>query len=237
MATTVDISYIQSKLYEDLKPTGWANLLRSFLVSSDFTLILEQLLELTQDKKRFTPTLKDVFAPFHGCSYTDLHTVFINREPFNEIGEASGLAFDSSRLNKEHYVTAKIFDAVQRTIYVDSPYSRDTDLTRWANQGILLLNANLTVGVNNSFSHTEIWKPFTAFLLDALNSYNQGLHFVFFGKDVVNLASNINIEHHYKYFVEHPTTASQNKGTWESSNIFPILSKSIQKNYNKTITW
>lgn len=237
MTTTVDISSIQQKIYDNLKPSGWATVLRSFILGGEFTQILTTLYAYSKDDRRFTPPLKDVFAAFHACPYSELHTVFIEREPFNEINQANGIIFDSSRMDKEHYCTTKVFDAIQRTIYVDSPYSRDMDLTRWSSQGILLLSANLTVEINKSCTHTELWKPFTAFLLDTLNIYNPGLHFVFFGKEVLNLSNSINIQRQYKYFVQHPTTAAQNKSIWDSANIFPILTKSIQKNYNKTIIW
>lgn len=235
--TSVDIPSIQETIYENMKPSGWANLLRSFMLSGDFTLILQQLYELTVDKKRFTPTIKEMFRAFIECPYKDLHTVFVNREPFMAINTANGIAFDSSVSGREHPYTGLIFDAIQRTVYPGEVYNRDLNLSRWANQGILLYNATLTVQIDKPYTHNKIWEPFTAFLLDTLSIHNAGLHFVFVGADVKHLGNMINSRAHYKYAIPHPSTAAQSKGIWDSQNIFPILLKQVKRNFKQDIIW
>lgn len=237
MITTVDIPTIQQKLYENLKESGWANLLKSFLLSVDFTEILEKLYNLSTDKKRFTPALKDIFNAFIECPYKNLHTVIITKEPITDVNVSNGIPFDCSRSGREHPHTTQLFDAVQRTIYLNEPYNRDLSLSRWSNQGVLLLSSSLTVQIDKSSTHIQLWKPFMAFLLDTLNIYNQGLHFVFMGDDVKHLNTAINVKRHYKFSVPHPSTAAQNRGIWDSQNIFPILTQSIQKNYKQKIIW
>ena len=100
-----------------------------------------------------------------------------------------------------------------------------------------MLNTNLTVQFNKASTHDQIWKPFTAFVLDTLNTTNQGLIFVFIGDDVKQWSSMVNVKAHYKFAIPHPGTASQSKEIWDSQNIFPILSKLIHKNYKRTIVW
>lgn len=241
MTTQVDISAIQAQLYEKLKSSGWAAVLQPFLLSAEFTDLLNKLHTEKLEDRRFTPLLRDVFTPFYTCPVKDLHTVLIAKEPFLSIGESNGIAFDCSNLEKENPWTTQIFDAINRTVYPADTYDRELGLTRWSEQGILILTADLTVQLEKSGSHNHIWKPFTAFLLDTLNTLNSGLHFVFIGEDVKYLTPMVNIKNHYKFFVQHPRTFGQNKGVnkgiWDSENIFPILQKSIQKNYNKKIIW
>lgn len=237
MTTSVDIDSIQQKLYESLKPSGWAPVLQTFLLSSDFTDLLKKLYAELEASRRFTPLLKEVFTAFYECPVKDLHTILVLKEPYTEINSSSGIALDCSKTSKEHPWLGQVFDAIERTVYKREDYERDLNLTRWANQGILLLSANLTTQINAPGRHGSIWNPFTTFLLDTLNSNNCGLHFVFIGDDVKYLTPMINIKAHYKFFIQHPRTYGQNKGVWDSENIFPILSKSIQKNYNKTIVW
>lgn len=234
MTKSVDLTEIQQKLYDSLKLSGWANLLKSFLLSSDFTDILTQLYNETTEKRNFTPMLKDIFNAFIACPYKDLHTIIVTKEPFVTIGCANGIPFDCSKTEKEQYATTQLFDAITRTVYFDK-YKRDLSLTRWANQGVLLLNSSLTVQIDKPDSHTQIWKPFIAFLLDTLNIYNRGLHFVFMGDDVKDLAKVINVKAHYKFMVSHPTVTTERR--WDSQNIFPILTRSIYKNYKYKMIW
>ena len=237
MNKTVDLFAIQQKLYESLKPSGWASVLKSFLLGTEFTTILEQLYNLSTEGKKFTPALKDIFKAFEYCPFNDLHTVFITKEPFYKINVANGLAFDSSKAPNEHIYSTFVLDAVERTVYPYKTCKRDPDLSRWAKQGILLFNSNLTVQIDKANTHTMIWKPFTSFLLDTLSTLNAGLVFVFVGDDVKHLGKLVNSVTHYKYAIPHPSTGVDNKGLWDSQNIFPVISNIIHKNIKRTIVW
>ncbi len=80
MIETVNIQEIKEKMYEKLKNSGWAEKLRIFILSSDFDKILENLLDLTRENKRFTPPLKHVFRAFEECPYSDLKVVIIGQD-------------------------------------------------------------------------------------------------------------------------------------------------------------
>ena len=236
MIKSIDIDAIQLKLFNSLKESGWSNLLKSFLLSYDFTIILEQLYQEMIEDRRFTPGLKDIFKPFIECPYSELHTVLITKEPFVDLNLSNGIPFDCSN-NKEHVHTKFLLDEVESTIYKDEFYEHNTDFRPWCNQGILMLHTSLTTQLYKGGKHESIWHPFTAFLLDSLNVYNKGLIFVFMGEDVKKYASFIDKNLHYKYAVTHPATAGQNKGIWDSEDIFNKISKLVKANYNKRIIW
>jgi uracil DNA glycosylase len=76
----VDLRDTQIKLYERLKPSGWGDVLKTFLLSTDFESILETLLKQAKEGKRFTPQLKLVFKAFEECPLKDLKVVVIGQD-------------------------------------------------------------------------------------------------------------------------------------------------------------
>ena len=72
MSQTLNIQDLQLKLYEKLKPSGWSDKLKTFVMSNDFELILNRLVKDVGENKRFTPELKYLFGAFEACPYNDL---------------------------------------------------------------------------------------------------------------------------------------------------------------------
>lgn len=77
---TVDLKDIQSKLYQRLKPSGWGDKLKGFLLSDDFYTILDFLLTEAMENKRFTPTMKQLFKAFEECPYSSLKVVIVGQD-------------------------------------------------------------------------------------------------------------------------------------------------------------
>lgn len=227
----IDITNIQNKLYNSLKPSGWDALLKGFMLSNDFKEIISTLYEQTLDGKRFTPVVADMFAAFRECPYNGLTTVFVTEEPFTGINESNGIAFDSSRCKYEHPVTTALLKEVNSAIYPNREYLSSRELKSWSEQGILLLHANLTAQIDKPGSHTIIWKPFTGYLLDMLNSYKHPLVFVFFGQETHKLASIIKNPHHVKFTTEYPGKL------WISGNLFNRVEQFVHEHHNKKIIW
>jgi len=77
---SVNLQEVQMKLYERLKPSGWGDKLKGFLLSDDFGKILEVLLAEARDNRRFTPVIKQLFRAFEECPYSDLKVVMIGQD-------------------------------------------------------------------------------------------------------------------------------------------------------------
>jgi uracil-DNA glycosylase len=130
-----------------------------------------------------------------------------------------------------------MFDEIERTVYDGEGYSRDPDLTRWADQGVLLLNSALTTTISKAGVHQILWRPFMAFLLDMLSWYNPGLVYVFMGKVAQQWADGMPDNCH-KLFVSHPASAAhQSLETWDSKDIFNEVNKLLHKMNGEKITW
>jgi len=232
----MNLQEIKQKMFEKLKPNGWDKLLKSFIFSSEFDEILTKLWNLSQEDKRFTPPLKQVFKAFEECPYDKLQIVFIGQDPYPQLGVADGISFSCSNTNKLQPSLKYILQEVDRTVYDNHVISEDFDLKRWSNQGILMLNTALTTEVGKIGSHYDIWKPFTAYLLDLLNNYNPGLIYVYMGKKAEEW-SNLTNGDNYMFTVKHPASAAYNGSKWDSNNIFNKISELVKKNNGQIITW
>ena len=231
------ISEIKQKLFEKLEPSGWGRVFKSFIFSSDFDEILTRLYNLSNADKRFTPPLKQVFRAFEECPYDKLKVIIIGQDPYPKLGVADGISFSCSNTNKLQPSLRYILEEVNRTVYNGHEVSTDVDLTRWANQGVLMLNTALTVEVGKIGSHYAIWKDFTAYLLDTLNNYNPGLIYGYLGKKAEEWSALTNDDNNYKFFAKHPASAAYNGSKWDSDNVFLKIDSIIGNVYGEKITW
>lgn len=231
----VNLPVIQQKLYEKLKASGWGDKLKTFILSDDFLKILTQLLEESNRGERFTPVMKQLFRAFEECPYEELKVVVIGQDPYPKAGIADGISFSASNTDETPASLRHIFKELNRTVY-DETHENDKDLTRWANQGVLMLNTALTTTAGKIGTHVDLWKPFTAFLMDMLSHYNSGLIYVFMGAKAKEWAKMVN-QNNYKMFTIHPAAAAYRGGNWDSGDVFNAINKVLKENHNEEIKW
>lgn len=238
MTEQINLEDIKLKLIERLRTSSWADKLKGFLQSSDFDKILAELYRLREDGKRFTPPLKQVFRAFEECPYDKLKVIMIGQDPYPYINVADGLAFSCSMTDKVQPSLKNIFAAIDSTVYPEQTIEHNPNLTRWANQGILLLNSALTCQVDKIGSHYNVWKEFIAYTMDILNYTDSGLIFVLMGKQAQELESMIG-EHHHIIKVSHPASAAYTKTVWDCGDMFNEINKIINGQNGPTfkINW
>jgi uracil-DNA glycosylase len=238
------IPELQQKIYELLKPSGWGQKLKLFLLSEDFAQIIDTLRQESEDGHKFTPIVKNMFNAFIQCPYNDLKVVMLNQDPYLEAGASDGMAFSCSNFDKEHKILKCIFDEIERTVYPSTAPNDhipreeyDKNLTRWANQGILLLNVPLTCQVGIPEKHIKLWEPFFTYLFQILSDYNTGIVYVYFGKKVTVWSKNTTAQN-YKFFCIHPLNGVLDKEQkWNSNDLFNNINKILFSLYNEKITW
>lgn len=143
------------------------------------------------------------------------------------------MAFSCGITKKAQPSLKLIFESIDRT------KEHDPDLTRWANQGVLLLNTALTCEIDKIGSHINIWKDFIAYLIDFLNFTNRGLIFILLGKHAQELEPLIG-SNHYVLKASHPNTAFYDKTyKWNCEGIWEKANKIIEENNGKEfcISW
>jgi len=229
MTKTVDLAEIKCKLIEKLTPSGWATKLRGFILSSDFDKILDKLLAERDANKRFTPPLKHVFRAFEECPEKDLKIIMIGQDPYPHFGVADGIAFSCGLTQKPQPSLKNMFEAIEETVFQGYPTYQDPDLTRWANQGVLMLNSALTTQLDKVGTHYDIWKDFIMYVLDMLSLTNSGLIFMLLGAKAQELESVIG-QNHYILKASHPASAAYTKTVWDCNDIFNKANEIIAKN-------
>jgi uracil-DNA glycosylase len=161
----------------------------------------------------------------------------VGQDPYPGIHQADGIAFSLSEVTEIQPSLKYMLDAVNRTVYNGVSASRDMNLKRWSNQGVLMLNVALTTSIGKVGQHYLIWKPFIAYLFDWLTWNNNGLVYIYMGKKAEEWSDSVN-DNNYKFYVTHPAAASYNHYLeWDCKNVFQQTSDILKKNYNFEIEW
>lgn len=233
----MELLEIKQKMFEKLKFNNWDKVFNSFIFSSEFDDVLNQLYNLSIQDKKFTPPLKQVFRAFEECPYDNLKIVIIGQDPYPQLGVADGISFGCSNTNKLQPSLRYVLDEINRTVYGENPVSTDVDLTRWSNQGILMLNTSLTTEVGKIGQHYDIWKNFTAYLLDYLTHNKENIVYIYMGKKAQEWAD-LTGDNNHKLFVSHPASAAYTKQKhWNSDNVFLKTQVLVKKYFNSEIIW
>jgi len=237
MKSTINIEDIKNKLYNNLKPSGWARILKDFIYSKDFDNIIKELAKQSSEGKRFTPTFKNMFRAFEECPYDKTKVIVVGQDPYPTVDVADGIAFSCKNTPNLQPSIRYILTAINDTVYDGNATSSEQDLTRWANQGVLLLNTALTTTVSKSGQHFKIWQPFTAYLFDWLNWNNSGIVYIYMGKKAEEWRDSVS-DNNYKLIVSHPASAAYTKQQkWECNDVFNHTNKIMHNLYGEKITW
>jgi len=219
-------------LKEKLKGTGWESIIYPYLDSENFYSTLKKLVGFVQDGKRFTPKMKDWFRTFETCYYSNLKVIFIGQDPYPQLGVADGISFSCSHTMKEQPSLRHIFNSLEKQY---PGYERNPDLTRWSEQGVLMLNTALTVEVNKIGSHYSLWRAFTEHLLQKISNDKSHLVVVLLGKKAQEwkkyLKNQTIIE------VEHPAAAAYKGGVWNDKDLFINVNKLLESQGKALINW
>jgi len=225
--------------YDKLFGEGWARILSPFLESDDFKKIGKYLKDQVNSGKRIYPVFDDMFRAFKECPYEKLITVFLTNNAYQN--QMDGLAFSAKKNVSDNDCPeqlTKIFEAVEQDVARGLYLNRNTDLTRWANQGVLLLNCDLsTEGGSKPGIHMDLWKPFIQFVITTLRNYNTGLIYCLIGQQAGHHLLGVNEECNDVYILEHPMLSIKEKRPWRHKNIFSqinIVSKLLN---GTTIDW
>jgi uracil-DNA glycosylase len=233
---TINLEEIQQKLYEKLKPSGWADVLKTFLLADEFKQILHELHKQSSEKDHFTPKLNQLFRAFECCPYDKLKVVIIGQDPYPKKDAADGIAFSCSNLGYPEASLRFIFAEIEKDVHKDGR-EQNPDLKRWSEQGILMLNTALTTQIKRIGQHHELWKPFIGFLLDTFRIQKPGLVYVFLGAKAQEWMRAIPDQGNHKLKASHPASAAYQGSKWNSQELFPKISALVEEHFKETIVW
>jgi uracil-DNA glycosylase len=182
------------------------------------------------------PKGPDIFAAFDHCPFDETKVVIIGQDPYHGPGQANGLCFSVKDKIPHPPSLINIFKEIQTDLGV--PYPQSGNLERWADQGVLLLNATLTVRSHEAGSHQgKGWETFTDAAISKLSEKKEGLVFLLWGGFAKKKQSLIDSTKHHVLTSGHPSPLSANRGYWFGNRHFSQCNKILASKDNKTIAW
>lgn len=177
-----------------------------------------------------------IFNAFNLCPFDRVKVVIIGQDPYHEPGQAQGLSFSVPEGVPFPPSLQNIFKEIQFDL--GRPMPPTGDLTRWAEQGVLLLNATLTVRAHQAASHQRHgWEQFTDAAIRALNAEREHLVFILWGGYARSKAQLINRSRHLVLESVHPSPLSANRGGWFGNHHFSQCNAYLREHGEQEIDW
>lgn len=191
---------------------------KEFIYNTDFSKpnlaeIQAQLNQATQGCNVYPPQ-EQIFSAFNKTPLDQVRVVILGQDPYHEANQANGLAFSVNSGTKMPPSLRNIFKELKDDL--GGELRTNTDLSDWAEQGVLLLNTSLTVIEGQANSMARLWEPFTDAIIQLLNKQEHPIVFVLWGNNARKKKSIINMSRHYVIESAHPSPLSANRGFFGS---------------------
>ena len=230
---------------------SWLDVLYPYL-KDNFEKIKQEIISLS-GSKYICPNYKDIFNCFNFDRHK-LSVVLLGQDPYHTVQRknmdgtliehrvANGLSFSYKKFGDSDNFIPESLKRMLREIHIEvynmelykNPKVFDPDLTRWSEQGVLLLNTALTVCEKEPGSHLKIWKDFTNFVLNYINNYESGIVFILLGNEAKK--TNVNEFLNYRLESGHPSPLNTSSLGF-SGKVFSEANDILLKNNGITILW
>ena len=182
------------------------------------------------------PKGQQIFSAFNHCPLPEVKVVIIGQDPYHGEGQANGLCFSVHDGIPHPPSLVNIFRELNTDLGV--PYPLSGNLERWASQGVLLLNATLTVRANSAGSHQKQgWETFTDAVIKAVSAHCNHVVFMLWGGYAKEKAKLIDPAKHCILTAGHPSPLSANRGYWFGNKHFSQANAYLKSNGKNEIIW
>lgn len=189
----------------------WDELLKDEF-SKEYYLRLRQILINEYRTQRIFPGMYDIFNAMKLTSFNDVKCVIIGQDPYHGEGQAHGLSFSVKKGVAPPPSLVNIFKEIKSDLGIDNT-GKHGELTKWAENGVLLLNSVLTVRANQARSHHGLgWEEFTTDVIKLLNSREKPMVFMLWGADAKAKQQFITNPNHCVLKAAHPSPLSAYNG-------------------------
>lgn len=215
-------------------PQEWKALLKDEFEKEYFIKLTQKVREEYLNGNVF-PSPKNIFRAFESCSPADVKVVILGQDPYHTPGVADGLAFSTPSTNQIPPSLQNIFKEIEQEFH--TPRSTNPDLSRWATQGVLLLNASLSVRSGAANSHAEYgWHIFTDAVIHALSEHTEHVVFLLWGAFAGKKAELIDSSKHLILRSVHPSPLSVHRGFYGCGH-FKKANEYLKKHERDVIDW
>lgn len=182
------------------------------------------------------PKGSEIFNAFNHCSFENTKVVIIGQDPYHGIGQANGLCFSVKDGIQHPPSLINIFKEIETDLGIS--YPKSGNLMPWADQGVLLLNATLTVRAHQAGSHqNKGWEQFTDAVIKIVSEKKQNLVFLLWGGFAKKKKRLIDVSKHSVLETGHPSPLSANRGYWFGNKHFSKTNYLLQQVGQTLIDW
>ena len=179
--------------------------------AKDYFMRLTQFVREEYATKQIFPPGRQIFAAFNSTPFHDVKVVILGQDPYHDVGQANGLCFSVNDGIQFPPSLRNIFKEIESDI--GTPVPQSGDLSRWAKQGVLLLNATLTVEAHRAGSHQRHgWEQFTDSVIAHLAEHRDNLVFILWGSYAIGKGAFIDRNRHLVLTSVHPSPLSAHRG-------------------------
>lgn len=213
---------------------SWKNILQHEFKKSYFEKLTDFVKEEYRNYQCF-PKGEDIFAAFDFCSFEHVKVVILGQDPYHGENQANGLCFSVQDGIKTPPSLVNIFKEISSDLGKEIP--KTGNLERWAKQGVLLLNATLTVRANEAGSHQKKgWETFTDAVIKEISEKKEKVVFLLWGKFAESKVVLINKEKHKIFKAPHPSPLGAWRG-WFGSKHFSQTNDYLEEIGKIPINW
>lgn len=182
------------------------------------------------------PKETDIFNALNHCAFEDLKVVIIGQDPYHGVGQANGLSFSVNDGVKHPPSLINIFKEIEQDLGIS--YPKSGNLMPWADQGVLLLNATLTVRAHKAGSHQKKgWEQFTDAIIKTISEEKQNVVFLLWGGFAKKKKKLIDTSKHIILESGHPSPLSANRGYWFGNKSFSKTNFQLEQVGASVIDW
>ena len=212
----------------------WDELLKEEFEKEYFKKLID-FVKKEYKNKTIYPKENEVFNAFRYTDFDNVKVVILGQDPYHEENQAEGLSFSVSNEVPKPSSLQNIFKELQSDLGI--PYPKHNSLKPWAKQGVMLLNAVLTVEAHQAASHQKKgWETFTDDVIKIINTKEEPVVFILWGNFARSKKALITNPKHYIIESAHPSGLSASRGFF-GSKPFSKTNEFLRKNNLKEIDW
>ncbi len=216
--------------------SGWKSVLQTEFDKPYFELLTEFVRQEYKTKQIFPPA-RLIFNAFDSCPFDKVKVVIIGQDPYHDIGQAHGLCFSVQDGVRVPPSLQNIYKEIQSDLGHPSVCTPNGNLQHWADQGVLLLNATLTVEAHKAGSHqNKGWEEFTDAAIKALSDRRKHIVYILWGSYAQRKAAFLNSKDNLILKAAHPSPLSAYNGFFGCRH-FSLTNRYLEQNGITPIDW
>ncbi len=214
---------------------SWKNILGSEFEKTYFR-ELEEFISTEYSQNTCFPESELIFEAFNRATLDKVKVVIIGQDPYHGPNQAHGLCFSVKEGVKVPPSLINIYKELESDL--NKPFTPQGNLEHWANQGVLLINAVLTVRANSAGSHQKKgWEIFTNRVIELISEHKENVVFLLWGGYAKKKGAKIDSSKHLVLTAGHPSPLSAIRGHWFGNKHFSKTNEYLIENGMEPINW